>query len=85
MKIITVSGHCQDRCYFAVEGENGEVLYEQQEGYVPYSCGVGGGDDVELKIDIETGQIIGWNADRVKAGIQEYIEEMKDRRSRRRR
>lgn len=33
---------------------------EERDGYVPDGLGIGGGDDVELEIDIDTGQIIGW-------------------------
>lgn len=83
LKTITVSGHCNDLCYLAVEDSDGNVVYEQQEGYVPSGCGVGGGDDVAMQIDIETGQIIGWNAERVKARIADYIQEMGDRKPRR--
>ena len=85
MKTITVSGKCSDMCYFAVCDENGETVYEQHDGYVPSGCGVGGGDCVEMTIDIETGRIVGWNADRVKQGLAEYIEYQNERRRNRRR
>jgi hypothetical protein len=30
------------------------------DGYVPYGLGIGGSDYLELKVDIETGQILNW-------------------------
>lgn len=85
MKIITVSGKCSDMCYFAVKDADGKVVYEQHDGYVPSGCGVGGGDYIEVQIDIETGQVVGWNTDRAKQGLAEYIEEQEEYRRNRRR
>ena len=53
---ISFLAHCSD-C-FSMILPNGKEIY----GYVPRGIGIGGGDDVELDIDIETGQIIGWNS-----------------------
>jgi len=36
---------------------------KEHQGYVPHDIGIGGGDDVELEIDIDTGQIVGWSSE----------------------
>jgi len=33
----------------------------EHEGYIPDGLGIGGGDYVELSIDIETGKVVGWS------------------------
>lgn len=40
-------------------------------GYVPVKMCIGGGDDVELVIDIETGTIQNWDAEKVRARLEE--------------
>ena len=58
-KTIRVSAKCSDLCFVAIEDEQGETIREC-DGYVPYDIGIGGGDYVDLDIDIETGQILNW-------------------------
>lgn len=41
------------------------------DGYVPRDLGIGGGDIIEIAIDIETGKIIGWDKDQFLAWIKE--------------
>ena len=33
----------------------------EKHGYVPRNLGIGGGDYVRLTIDVDSGQILGWN------------------------
>lgn len=33
----------------------------EHEGYVPSDIGIGGSDDIEIEIDIDTGKIVGWD------------------------
>jgi hypothetical protein len=55
-----------------VVDDQGYVEYSPDDrGYVPEGMCIGGGDDVQLTIDVDTGQIIGWDAERVKARIKE--------------
>ena len=53
-KTISFRGKCSDRFY--LKFPNGKEYW----GYVPLEIGIGGSDYIELEIDIETGQIIGW-------------------------
>lgn len=54
-QILSVQAKCSDLCH--VSYPNGK----ESDGYVPEAIGIGGGDYIELKIDIETGQVQGWN------------------------
>lgn len=74
MYTIIVRGKCSDMCSFDVVDADDNVVLEL-EGYVPSGVGIGGGDYLRLKIDIETGQIVNWDAASVKQRITEYIEE----------
>lgn len=40
-------------------------------GYVPKNIGIGGGDYIDIAIDIETGKIIGWDKDEFLKWISE--------------
>jgi hypothetical protein len=39
--------------------EDGKLAWEHR-GYVPRGLGIGGGDYVEIEIDLETGKVVGW-------------------------
>ena len=52
---MTVQAHCSDLCNITFPDGT------EHEGYVPKDIGIGGGDDVYIKIDINSGRIIGWN------------------------
>lgn len=51
--IISIYGKVSDMFCLSVE----EYEYN---GYVPDGLGIGGGDDIELRIDNDTGKIVGW-------------------------
>lgn len=53
-KTISFSGKCSD-C-FQIRYPNGK----EHLGYVPFEIGIGGGDYIELEIDVETGKVVGW-------------------------
>ena len=69
---IYISAKCSD-LFDMIVIENGNTIKEL-EGSVPYVDGLGGGDYVEMKIDIETGQILNWD----KEAMCEYITKMKE-------
>lgn len=56
-RTISIQSHGRD-CNFIVF-PNGK----EHQGYVPDDIGIGGGDDVMLEIDIDTGKIVGWSDD----------------------
>ena len=56
VKVMLVHGHSVDRNHILFKDEKGRNVLEY-EGYVP-NIGIGGGDDIELLIDIKTGQIL---------------------------
>lgn len=58
VKVMRVHGHSVDRNHILFKDEKGRNVLEY-EGYVP-GVGIGGGDDIELLIDIKTGQILNW-------------------------
>lgn len=51
-----------------VDGNSYNVV---DNDYVPRNIGLGGGDYVEFTVDIATGQIIGWDAERVQEALKE--------------
>ena len=55
-KTIKIYGHCQDRFNATLYDENNKRI-GSHDGYVHI---VGGGDDIELEIDLATGQILNW-------------------------
>jgi len=54
---ISISAKCSDLCFVQLYDEEGNSV-AVGEGYAPSF--IGGGDYVELSIDIKTGKIIGW-------------------------
>jgi len=68
LKTIEISGKCTDR--FGAQGydKDKKELFDY-DGYVPRIFG--GGDYIEMKIDVETGQILNW-----KKPTQEDLDEL---------
>lgn len=58
MTVLKISAKCSDLCS-AVLVRDGKMLGES-DGYVPSIMPNGGGDYVDLDIDIETGTILNW-------------------------
>ena len=69
MTILKICAKCSDRCHATLRVD-GSVVAET-DGYVPEM--LGGGDYVELDIDVETGKILNW-----KVPTQEQIEDYID-------
>lgn len=61
MKLLTINAKCSDMCFATLREVKmiGTKIYEH-EGYAPNDLGIGGGDYIELTIDLETGQIQNW-------------------------
>lgn len=57
---IKILGKCDDRFNMRFLDTNQSEL-GIYEGYVPSWVGLGGGDYINLTIDVNTGQIVGWN------------------------
>ena len=57
--VMKIHAHSVDRNHFRFVDAHGKTVFDK-EGYVPLGLGIGGGDDVELDIDIKTGQILNW-------------------------
>lgn len=73
-KYLTVQAHGRDCNDIAVIDAAGEEIFHH-DGYIPHGLKIGGGDDVYLTIDIETGKIVDWDAFVVRRRIQELMEE----------
>lgn len=64
---ISFSAWCRD-CFGMYS--NGKDFKEHvSNDYVPSGLGIGGGDEFCIDVDLETGKIIGWDAER----MMEYI------------
>lgn len=75
-KTLTITAHSRDCNNIEAIHKDGSVLTltDFTHGYVPEGMGIGGGDDIELEIDIATGQILNWNENMVRVRIQEIID-----------
>jgi hypothetical protein len=58
MGILSISAKCSDLCWTEYTDNNGNV--SESDGYVPNDIGIGGGDYIEIDIDMETGRILNW-------------------------
>jgi hypothetical protein len=59
----TLRIHCKvsDRFTYAIDDEQGDEIYEQEDGYVPdFMPGEHYGDYVILDIDLDTGMVTNW-------------------------
>jgi len=59
MRTLKITAKCADRCWIEFNDTEADISTERG-GYVPRHIGIGGGDNVVLTIDIDTGKIIGW-------------------------
>lgn len=59
MAIMRFGGKVSDMfCLSVVDDDGKEVI--DYEGYVPSGLRIGGGDYLEMFINLDTGQILGW-------------------------
>ena len=59
IKTLFVSAKCNDMCHVLLKDTSGNVVFEK-DGYVPSGLGIGDGDYIELRIDLDTGTILNW-------------------------
>lgn len=64
---ISFSAYC--RGCFDMDSNGSEYKHLIGGDYVPTGIGIGGGDYFEIDVDLETGQVIGWDAEKMKAFI----------------
>ena len=60
MGTLSISSKSSDLNSIQFKDKNGKVTKGGDYSYVPDNIGIGGGDYVELDIDMETGQIQNW-------------------------
>ena len=70
---LRIDAKCSDTCWSGIFNSDGKLLREKS-GYVPNGLGIGGGDYVNLEIDLETGQILNWKKPTAEA-VREFFEE----------
>jgi hypothetical protein len=60
MGILKISAKCSDLCWTKYTDKNGKET--ETNGYVPEGIGIGdgGGDYIDIDIDMKTGQILNW-------------------------
>ncbi len=59
IKIVEISMKHSDLVVFILEDAKGDIIYEK-DGYMPHVGMFNDSDTTDLKIDNETGKIIGW-------------------------
>lgn len=57
--ILDLSAKCSDLCSTRLLNDAGDIVLNAN-GEAPHGLGIGGGDYVRLKIDLSTGQIVGF-------------------------
>lgn len=68
MSTLRVHGKVSDMGTYNIADDDGNVT--EYEGYVPYNLCIGGGDYIDLTIDIDTGQVLNWDPEKVKATLK---------------
>lgn len=58
-RYLSFMAHCRD-CFVGTLLTKDGVPLDETQGYVPDNLGIGGGDSVQLTIDLETGTIVNW-------------------------
>ena len=60
--ILRISAKCSDLCWTEYTDSKGNVT--ESNGYVPEQIGIGdgGGDYIDIDIDMKTGQILNWKS-----------------------
>ena len=53
-RVLRISAKCSDLCFTMVPHLNID-----HDGYAPHIEGIGGGDYIDLEIDLDTGKVIG--------------------------
>lgn len=77
-KHLKIYAHSRDCNGVYLSDDEGNEIALADGDYVPFGIGIGGGDSVELTIDIETGQVVGWDPEKFKSGLAILIEAMND-------
>ncbi len=72
IKKISISGKTSDLCFLTLYDKDG-VMIKEHDGYVPRFMPNGGGDYIDLDIDIDTGQILNWKID--KKMVENFLNE----------
>ncbi len=83
MKQLILTAFSRDANTIDVVGYKADGSYDMHEivagDYVPKNIGLGpGGDYINITIDIESGMIVGWEGGKVKAALQQIIDERED-------
>jgi hypothetical protein len=67
--ILKISAKCSDMCFAVLVNDKG-IVVKEHDGYVPSL--LGGGDYIELDIDVATGRIMNWKIP-TEADIKEFV------------
>lgn len=59
MITLSINAKCSDCCSITAHEDGSEIASLQD--YPPRNIGIGGGDCIRVEIDVQTGQIVGWN------------------------
>ena len=74
-KTLKIHVKCSDRFGYAIEDQHGEIIFQQDDGYVPdFMPGQHYGDYIMLDIDMDTGMVTNWKTP-LASQIEEAIKE----------
>lgn len=77
-KTMAIFAKTRDAANVQVKDQDGQNILHVDGDYVPYGFGIGGGDYLELTIDVETGTVIGWDPEKFKQGVSEWLVQNKE-------
>lgn len=77
-KIMAIFAKTRDAANVQVKDQDGQDILHIDGDYVPYGFGIGGGDYLELTIDVETGMVVGWDPEKFKRGVSEWLAQNKE-------
>lgn len=73
-KTIVLFAKTRDTANVQVKDADGDNLLHIDGDYVPFGFGIGGGDYLELSIDVATGKVIGWDPEAFKKALNERFQ-----------
>lgn len=78
VKVLKIYAHSRDCNGVYVVDEAGNETALADGDYVPYGIGIGGGDSVELEIDVASGLIVGWDPEKFLRGLEPLLEALRE-------
>lgn len=74
MGTMFISAKASDLSHFQLTDDAGKLVFEH-DGYTPYLNGIGGGDYIEIEVDLATGKLIGFDPAKFQEDFKQWKED----------